>query len=547
MTDNLGDVAGGALFSFALVHLVTPLQAVLVANLPLLALGWYLPAPGRRFRPASLLAASAALGLLVAGVLGERRSLATGEAELVHYQESRHGRITVFKDREQYTLFSDGAPVLSTQNQARRGGRPLPPLAAGQDRGHPARLGRGRHARRGRKIPAGPRRLRGAGPGHERRPVFVRPAAQDSRARGRQRGRPPVAPPARPGPTTRSSSTCGSRRPFRQTASSRTASSRWPKAAWPRAASSPSAWKGSTATWPNPSAGSSRSSTPRWPGTSRTSCCCRGRARCSSAATSRSTRHPGAPAGEGDRRRLHQRLLRRRRHPRAHRAAQRPAHRGFAREPGRVAPPDARHVLPVVRQIRHLAGLVRGGPVRLAALYLSRLRRAEFVLFTTGATAMGAEVLVIFAFQIYFGYIYLEIGLIVTVFLAGLLPGAWLGNRLSGRGRRVLIATDLLLILLLAAFVLALQPGRRPAAGGLLPRLRVRRVARLRLPVSRGAAARGRRQPGCGARLFGRPVGAACGTLATSVVLIPWLGPLPGGPVPDRLEIREPRARGGDP
>jgi spermidine synthase len=39
MTDNLGDVAGGALFAFALVHLVTPLQAVLVANLPLLALG----------------------------------------------------------------------------------------------------------------------------------------------------------------------------------------------------------------------------------------------------------------------------------------------------------------------------------------------------------------------------------------------------------------------------------------------------------------------------------------------------------------------------
>ncbi|MGB2928691.1 MAG: hypothetical protein WBB70_07245, partial [Desulfobacterales bacterium] len=33
--DNLGDVSGGALFSFALVFLVTPLQAVFLANLPL--------------------------------------------------------------------------------------------------------------------------------------------------------------------------------------------------------------------------------------------------------------------------------------------------------------------------------------------------------------------------------------------------------------------------------------------------------------------------------------------------------------------------------
>ena len=48
MADNLGDVAGGALFSFALVSLVTPLQAVLIANLPLLALGWFLAGAGRR-------------------------------------------------------------------------------------------------------------------------------------------------------------------------------------------------------------------------------------------------------------------------------------------------------------------------------------------------------------------------------------------------------------------------------------------------------------------------------------------------------------------
>ena len=37
IVDNLGDVSGGALFSFVLVFLVTPLKAVFLANLPLLA------------------------------------------------------------------------------------------------------------------------------------------------------------------------------------------------------------------------------------------------------------------------------------------------------------------------------------------------------------------------------------------------------------------------------------------------------------------------------------------------------------------------------
>ena len=36
ITDNIGDISGGALFSFALVYLVTPLKAIFLSNLPLL-------------------------------------------------------------------------------------------------------------------------------------------------------------------------------------------------------------------------------------------------------------------------------------------------------------------------------------------------------------------------------------------------------------------------------------------------------------------------------------------------------------------------------
>jgi spermidine synthase len=160
----------------------------------------------------------------------------------------------------------------------------------------------------------------------------------------------------------------------------------------------------------------------------------------------------------------------------------------------------------------------------LAGLYLNRLRREEVVLFTTGALAMGAEVLVIFAFQIYFGYIYVEIGLIVTVFLAGLLPGAWLGNRLSSRGRWVLIATDLLLILLLAAFVLALRLGgdRLPEAFFLAFGFAVSFACGCQFPAVLQLGGGG--SPAAARAFSADLIGAACGTLATSVVLIPWLG-----------------------
>ena len=55
---------------------------------------------------------------------------------------------------------------------------------------------------------------------------------------------------------------------------------------------------------------------------------------------------------------------------------------------------------------------------------------------------MGAEILVIFAFQIFFGYIYLQIGLIVTVFLAGLLPGALIVQHVKKLAKPVLIAGE---------------------------------------------------------------------------------------------------------
>jgi len=105
--------------------------------------------------------------------------------------------------------------------------------------------------------------------------------------------------------------------------------------------------------------------------------------------------------------------------------------------------------------------LVVGG---LVLLYLFFMKREEYILFTTGFATMGAEMLVVFGFQVLHGYVYLKIGALVTAFLAGLLPGAALGSRF-GKGRRAELASaDILIIAALSAFYLwtALQ---EPAAG----------------------------------------------------------------------------------
>jgi spermidine synthase len=52
-----------------------------------------------------------------------------------------------------------------------------------------------------------------------------------------------------------------------------------------------------------------------------------------------------------------------------------------------------------------------------------------FAIATTGFTAMAIEIILIFAFQNIFGYIYQKIGLVVALFMFGLAIGSWVMNR----------------------------------------------------------------------------------------------------------------------
>lgn len=128
ITDNIGDICGGVLFSFAMVHFLTPLQAVFFGSLPLVACTALLfrdqhhAGNGNRKRiflnrkTRSLVIPAIALGIIAAGMALEEPSLALRHPSLVHYKESRYGRITVEKDNHQHTLRMDGMPVASTDN-----------------------------------------------------------------------------------------------------------------------------------------------------------------------------------------------------------------------------------------------------------------------------------------------------------------------------------------------------------------------------------------------------------------------------------------------
>lgn len=90
----------------------------------------------------------------------------------------------------------------------------------------------------------------------------------------------------------------------------------------------------------------------------------------------------------------------------------------------------------------------------LTVIYIVFMRKEEYILFSTGLAAMGVEMLVVFAFQVIYGFIYLKIGAIVTVFLLGLLPGALIGNLQRQKDRIRLTVSDLLLVSFLALFYL---------------------------------------------------------------------------------------------
>jgi spermidine synthase len=107
----------------------------------------------------------------------------------------------------------------------------------------------------------------------------------------------------------------------------------------------------------------------------------------------------------------------------------------------------------------------------LLSLLLSRRRRPgpasgiPLCILTTGFAGMIFDLVVIFAFQSIYGYVYAWIGVLVAAFMAGAAAGAVLMTRAAGRvraGLRLFLKTDAAIILLAIALPFVIQ-----AAAGL--------------------------------------------------------------------------------
>ena len=69
----------------------------------------------------------------------------------------------------------------------------------------------------------------------------------------------------------------------------------------------------------------------------------------------------------------------------------------------------------------------------LLCVYLVRLRGPALVLFASGFAGSALELVLLLAFQVLCGSVYHQVGVIVTVFMAGLALGALMANRSSRR------------------------------------------------------------------------------------------------------------------
>ncbi len=114
--------------------------------------------------------------------------------------------------------------------------------------------------------------------------------------------------------------------------------------------------------------------------------------------------------------------------------------------------------------IRHWLGMfgmdlriIPAFELALVVLFLIFSRPLSTAMFTSGFTGAAAEITLLIAFQVIFGYVYLFMGIIITVFMAGLMVGALFSKNCRGefifrqvsRVQLASAATLLLLLLLL--------------------------------------------------------------------------------------------------
>jgi spermidine synthase len=185
-------------------------------------------------------------------------------------------------------------------------------------------------------------------------------------------------------------------------------------------------------------------------------------------------------------------------------------------------------------------GFLGGVLLVLLTAYLLGLRTVPRVIFAAGFAAAALEVVLLLGFQVLYGSLYRQVGLVVTAFMAGLAVGAWRVNRRLDR-KAIAGFSPIRLLLLLSCAIAGLavllpfilpQLGRLDVLTGsvlvgqgvvLLLTFLLAALVGGQFPLA-GATGSGEAAV-TAARLYSADlVGAALGALLVSTLLIPLLG-----------------------
>lgn len=525
IADNIGDISGGALFSFVLVFWVSPLTALFLAHLPLLVSSYLLFTPSHRNNPGVLSAVFFAVLVLAGGIGFERNSLTPAQGKLVFHRETRYGRIAVHQDQEQFTLFENGVPMFSNQNQSHAEESihyPLSQLDAVQDVLLISAAGGVMRELEKYAIPSvdyleldpevADAKFRF---GMIQNIKGLNVIYQDGRAYlSRSKKTYDAIIVNLPEPNTFQINRFYTDVFFEMAREHLVENGvlSFSMQGFDTYLAEPQRQKLSSL---YNTAKTYFKHVLLLPGRKIYFLC---------GNSGMNTDIPAVLKEKG---------------------VSSPYLSGFFY--GNLSPERIQRLNTLLdpatpRNVDHSPYLMRlmfsqwfakfqTSPAGfffviaiISAIYLCCISREEFVLFSTGAMTMGSELLLIFAFQIYFGYIYFQIGIIVTLFLAGLLPGAWLGNRLCHKGRQILVMSDVFLIVSLTLFILAITRFGEglPFAFYLVFGFVVSLACGFQFPVAMNLRGSGNM---AATRSFSADLmGAAWGTLLTSVILIPYAG-----------------------
>ncbi len=525
ITDAIGDVAGGALFSFALVYLVTPFQAVFLANLPLLVFSYMLRDSKSKRHPLFILPFLLSFFILFSCMLLERKTLLPAEGKLVHYQESRYGRISVHQDGEQFTLFKDGIPVFSNQNLSLAEEIVHYPLAQIP---HPERIlvisAEGGIMDEIEKykpksvdlVELDPeltpilftygliKNIEGLNVIHTDARIFLKKtdATYDAILINI------------PEPETYQLNRYFTVQFFADVKNhlSKAGIVSFSVEGFDNYLAEPQREKLSSLY---------ATVKPQFnnvlliPGQRVFFLC---------------SDNPltAAIPGSLDQKNIETRYIKgffsgnitqqRMEYVNSQIDSQAPVNTDVSPRLMRIMFSQWFKKFSTSPHIFAILLIV------FLVIYILRTTKEAFVLFSTGWMTMGCETLVIFAFQIFFGYIYFQIGLIVTVFLAGLLPGAFFGEKLKGKGKWLLGGIDILLIVLMAVFIIAVRywSSYLNEISFLVFGFMISLLCGFQFPI---ALYLERNRPSAVTRIFSSDLmGASLGTLVTSVVCIPFVG-----------------------